>query len=126
MKDSKDRKNIQPQEPKSRPSGTRSAFVWLGVLAVIGALLIFKGGDSSETIELAQSAFEQRLRTGDVATVVLSHDSDNVYAVEGKIKADEGSAGRSVSYKTRVVLTQSLEKALDSSKADVSVENNHS
>jgi len=116
--------NGNPPKQKTPPHQHRSraALVWLFIMLLIGAMLLFKSGSASQPEEPNQTQFEKYLQEKKIDTVNMVADGDNIFRIEGTLKKDDKSGGEQQLYITRVVMSDSLEQALRESGAKVTVD----
>ena len=134
-----------PPRPQRRPEqhSPRAAIVWLVIMLALGGMLLFKGYAPANRMELTQSEFEAMLRSGRIASAVLTQDSGRVFAVEGNLKpvsaAKTEKEGRTpaaaaqkspsdqsaaAAYRTRIIYSEELASLL--AKTRFSVDTNNS
>ena len=134
MSDNKD-SNRSGQKPKgSMPA----LFIWLIVfLGLIGLFIMRSSSGLSSAKEWTQSEFIAQLAAGTVLTANLMPESDNVYFIEGTccerkprkteqpgaitkdLRSQTAADGKPMTYSTRVVMSDSLQKMLNSAQVTV-------
>ena len=95
-----------PEKQKKPPM---ALVVWMLVFVAAGALFIFSS-QQTNTHKFDQSSFERELIAGNIKTVVLTPETNNIMAVEGKYRTKGVPA--EAKYSSRIIYTNSLDKLL--------------
>ena len=130
-------KEPSPGNPKNRPSP--AVFIWLIVfIGLIGLFIMRSSSMLSSPREWTQSEFISHLKGGEIISANLIPESDNVYFIEGlyqpvqKVASGDsgsvakdlrasGSSGKSPAYSTRIVMSEEIQKLLNSPNGQGSV-----
>ncbi len=118
-------KSKLPPVPPRRTS--RAGMVWLVIMIVLGAMLMFKTFGPEQQKDLSQSAFEKHLAAGNITSAEMIPDGNNVFRVEGEMKnsavkdAGAKSAPSRYYYVTRVIMSDQLNTLLHNGGTDVTV-----
>ena len=125
-----EKKNLPPLT--TPPKKSKAAIIWLVIMLVIGGMMLFKDFGNASVRELSQSEFEQLLGEGRIISAVVTSESDQVFAVEGKMTpgtqnpASGGNATLNqdpVKYRTRVIFSERLGDLLR--RTDLKVDSNN-
>ena len=130
--------NNEPSRNGMKPKGPSPALlIWLVVFAGLIGLFVMRSSSVLNTPkEWTQSEFQAHLAAGEIVTANLVPESDNVYFIEGiyqnkKIQdpQDSGAVAKDLrpvqgsrkplTYSTRVVMSDSLQKMLNSAQVTV-------
>ena len=128
MNDKKDgsmpdnQRNIHSPRP---PHRSKAGLVWLLVMIMLGTMMLFKTFGPEQQQELNQSEFEKQLLEKAVNTVNMVADGDNIFIIEGELKSDDNDSSPHY-YTTRVVMSDTLENALRTSGAKITVDPDNS
>ncbi|MBO5668618.1 MAG: ATP-dependent zinc metalloprotease FtsH [Lentisphaeria bacterium] len=113
--------------PAAPPRRSRAGVVWLLIMLMLGVMMLFKTFGPEQQKELNQSEFERLLQEKKVDTVNLVSDGEQIFRVEGELKKDEKNKGSSQEYYvSRVIMSETLEKAMRDSGAGVTVDPDNS
>ncbi len=118
----------KPAVPPKSPNRSRAGLVWLLIMIMIGIMLLFKAFSPEQQQEINQSEFEKQLKDNTISTVNMVADGDGIFHIEGELKKEEKEEGNNspTYYVTRVVMSDSLEKAMRESDAKITVEPDNS
>ena len=103
------------------PGSSKSAFVWLIVLLIIGGLLLFKNYSPKDVKTLKQSEFENLLGKKLITSAVIVNDSENIYDIEGKYTRENGKD--QLDYRTKVIYSPQLAELLRNTTVEVKSNN---
>ena len=125
-----DNKEPVSGNPKNKPSP--ALFIWLVVFIGLISLFIMRSSSMmSSPREWTQSEFISHLKAGEIVSANLMPESDQVYFIEGvylpvkqtlpkdagavsKDLRESGSSGKSPTYSTRIVMSDSIQQMLNS------------
>jgi len=107
MNNNKDQKKPGNSPVKKAPP--MALIIWMLVFVAAAALLIFSSNQTTSK-PMEQSVFERELTEGNIISVVLSPETNNVMAATGKYRI-KGS-GAPIKYSTKIIYTNSLDKLL--------------
>ena len=127
-----DKKDPASGNPKNKPSA--AVFIWLIVFIGLISLFVMRSSSMlSSPREWTQSEFVSHLQAGEIVSANLIPESDNVYFIEGiyqpavktapkdsgsvskDLRTSSGSgSAKSPSYSTRIVMSDSIQKMLNS------------
>ncbi len=115
------KKGIPPLPPRRT---SRAGVVWLLIMIMLGAMLMFKTFGPDQQKELNQSAFEKHLAAGNIISAEMIPDGNDIFRVEGEMSvktADTKSAPARSYYVTRVIMSDHLNTLLRDSKTEITV-----
>ena len=102
-------KEKKPGKSPEKKAPPMALVIWMFVFIAAGALFIFSSHHAKSNV-LDQSAFETQLIAGNIKTVVLTPEANNMMTVKGKYQLKD--APDKVEYTSRVIYTDSLDKLL--------------
>ncbi|MBE6389557.1 MAG: ATP-dependent metallopeptidase FtsH/Yme1/Tma family protein [Lentisphaerae bacterium] len=113
--------------PPAPPRRSRAGMVWLLIMIMLGAMMLFKTFGPEQQKELNQSEFERLLKEKKVDTVNLVSDGERIFRVEGELKKDENTKGSAQEYYvSRVIMSENLENSMRDSGAGITVDPDNS
>ena len=109
MQDNKKSKKTGKNNTPGKKPPPVALVVWMLVFVAAGALFIFSSHHSQSKV-FKQSAFEKELIAGNIKTVELTPEENNIMTVEGKYKTN--GVPPEAKYSSRIIYTDSLDKLL--------------
>ena len=108
MQDKNKPKKNENAVPGKKPPPV-ALVVWMLVFLAAGALFIFSSHHAQSKV-FKQSSFEKELTAGNIKTVELTPEENNIMTVEGKYKTN--GVPPEAKYSSRIIYTDNLDKLL--------------
>ncbi len=110
MQDNNNSKQNKPDAATGKSKKPPMALVvWMLVFLAAGALFVFSS-QQGNVHKFDQSSFEKELVAGNIKTVVLTPETSNIMAVDGKYRTK--GVPPEAKYTSRIIYTNSLDKLL--------------